>query len=288
MNEILTVMKAVELSEKYLKEKGVEEARANAELLLADVLHCKRLELYLQFDKPLSEKEKNIYRNYLSRRAKGEPLQYITGEVEFYGIKLKVNPSVLIPRPETELLVEKIIKENGKKENLKILDVGTGSGNIAIALKKNIAASEVYSIDISPEAIETAKENVAINGLENGIVLETFDILNDEVFRKFAGFDIVVSNPPYIPLNELENLQREIKDFEPKEALTDGNNGLSFFKRIAEVSKTILKKGGKIYFEIGIGEEEKVGEILKNNGFVNIETEKDFSGIVRIVKGELL
>jgi release factor glutamine methyltransferase len=287
MSEILTVLKAVELSAEYLKKKGIDEARPNAELLLADILNCKRLDLYLQFDRPLNEKEKSIYREYLSRRANGEPLQYITGEVEFYGLKLKVNPSVLIPRPETELLVEKIIEENKGKGELKILDIGTGSGNIAIALKVNLPGANIFSIDISEEALETARGNAELNGLQDGITFETADIFDENVITKFQDFDIIVSNPPYVSEKEMENIQREIKDYEPKEAVTDGTDGLKFFKRISSVAKMILKKGGKIYFEIGEGESEKVSEILSKEGFKNIEIEKDFSGIPRIVKGEL-
>ncbi len=287
MNEILTVLKAVELSAEYLKKKGIDEARPNAELLLANILNCKRLDLYLQFDRPLNEKEKQIYREHLSRRANGEPLQYITGEVEFYGLTLKVNPSVLIPRPETELLVEKIIKENKERETLKILDVGTGSGNIAIALKANLPNAEIFSIDISEKAIETAKANAELNGLAEDVTFETADIFDESVVAELHGFDIIVSNPPYVSKEEMEDVQKEIKDYEPREAVTDSANGLKFFNRISSVAKMILNENGKIYFEVGKGESEKVSAILNEEGFKNIETQKDFSGIPRIVEGEL-
>ena len=286
MNDILTVIKAVELSEEYLRKKGIDEARANAELMLAEILHCKRLDLYLQFDRPLNEKEKQVYREWLQRRANGEPLQYITGNVEFYGLKLKVNSSVLIPRPETELLVEKIIKDNRESKGLKILDVGTGSGNIAIALEINLDSANVTSIDISKEAIETATENAKNNSATERLTFENIDIFDEGAISKLNSFDIIVSNPPYVPEEEMENLQKEIKDFEPVEAVTDGADGLRFFTRIVEASEKLLKQNGKIYFEVGEGEAEKVAAILKENNFLNIEIINDYNGIPRIVKGE--
>ncbi len=286
MNDILTVIKAVELSEEYLRKKGIDEARANAELMLAEILHCKRLDLYLQFDRPLNEKEKQVYREWLQRRANGEPLQYITGNVEFYGLKLKVNSSVLIPRPETELLVEKIIKDNRESKGLKILDVGTGSGNIAIALEINLDSADVTSIDISKEAIETATENAKNNSATERLTFENIDIFDEGAISKLNSFDIIVSNPPYVPEEEMENLQKEIKDFEPVEAVTDGADGLRFFTRIVEASENLLRQNGRIYFEVGEGEAEKVVAILKENNFLNIEIINDYNGIPRIVKGE--
>ncbi len=287
MSEVLTVLKAVELSADYLARKGISEPRPNAELLLAHILNCKRLDLYVQFDRPLNEAEKNKYRDYLARRAKGEPLQYIVGEVEFYGLKLKVTPDVLIPRPETELLVEKVIKENEKKNPLKILDIGTGSGNIALSLKANLKQAEVIGIDISASAIEIAKANAEVNNLFDEVTFETLDIFDENITDKLQDVDIIVSNPPYVSAKEFEKLQVEIKEFEPKNAVTDGGDGLSFYRRISTVGKGILNGGGKIYFEIAEGEADDVVSILRTNDFENIKIEKDFNNIPRIVKGEI-
>ena len=282
---MLTVLQAINLSEEYLKKKGVESARINAELLLADLLKCKRLDLYLSFDRPLSEEEKAQYRSFLARRAEKEPLQYILGHSEFFGLDFKVNPSVLIPRPETEILVETIIKNHNPEDSLRILDIGTGSGNIAISLAKNLHRSKVIAIDISEEAIELAGNNAKLNEAEDRTEFINFDIETGKLNTLGTDFDIVVSNPPYVALDEFENLQQEIKDFEPKTAVTDFEKGFKFYKIIAKSAPDILKKGGSLYFEVAEGQSPKVEKILTQNKFVNISTVKDYSNINRVVKG---
>ena len=156
---MITVLESINLSTQYLSEKGIESPRTNAELLLANIIGCKRLELYLSFDRPLGETELQKYREQIKRRGRFEPLQYITGKVEFYGLELKVNPSVLIPRPETELLVENILNQFSKEKEPIILDIGCGSGNIAIALAANLPAAKITSTDVSAEALKVAEEN---------------------------------------------------------------------------------------------------------------------------------
>ena len=183
---MITVLEVIKLSTEYLQKKAVESPRANAEILLAEILKCKRLELYLAFDKPLAENELQIYREAIRKRGLRIPLQYIVGNVEFYGLNLIVNENVLIPRPETELLVEKIINDSDKSANLKILDIGVGSGNISLAISKYLPNSNIVAIDISDSALEVAKQNAELNLLQDRIKFQLFDILTDnlEYFRQ--------------------------------------------------------------------------------------------------------
>ena len=283
---MITVLEVIKLSTEYLQKKGVESPRANAEILLAEILKCKRLELYLAFDKPLAENEVQVYREAIRKRGLRIPLQYIVGNVEFYGLKLIVNENVLIPRPETELLVEKIINDSDKSTNLKILDIGVGSGNISLSILKKLPNSKVVAIDISESALDIANQNAEINSLQDRIEFRRFDIMNDNL-NSLGMFDLIVSNPPYVSENDYESLEPELKNHEPKIALTDNSNGISFYKHIIEVSNQILYKTGKIYFELGVDQSAQVQEYFEQNNFTNIIITKDYSGIDRIIRGEL-
>jgi release factor glutamine methyltransferase len=281
-----TVLELINLSTDYLKNKGIDSPKLNAELLLAKVLNCKRLDLYLAFDRPLVENELTVYRDYIKRRSKNEPLQYIVGSVEFYGLEFIVNSSVLIPRQETEILVETVKNENKDRENLKILDVGTGSGIIAVCLAKLLAGSNVLAIDSSEEALAVAKENASVNEVAGRVTFLHQDINTDDL-NIGNDFDIVVSNPPYISNSEYHNLQPELRLYEPKIALTDESDGLSFYKAITRKASKLLSNNGKIYFEVGQGQYSFVEEILKSENFGNIKNYKDYLNIERVVYGEL-
>lgn len=281
---MITVLDSIKLSTEYLEKKGVESPRLNAELLLADILKCKRLDLYLKYDQPLSEDEINKYREYISRRAKREPLQYIIGKVDFFGLELKINKSVLIPRPETEILVETIINREKDKNSLLILDIGTGSGNIAIALAKSLSQSKIVAVDVSNEALKVAEENVNKHNVINQIELVRKNILEDTNFYNLK-FDIIVSNPPYVSINEYQSLQEEIILYEPQIAVTDNDDGLKFYRKISEIADKNLKTGGRIYLEIGAGRSEQIENILTTTGFSNIQFVKDYQQINRIVYG---
>ena len=283
---MITVLEVIKLSTEYLQKKGVESPRANAEILLAEILKCKRLELYLAFDKPLAENEVQIYREAIRKRGLRIPLQYIVGNVEFYGLNLTVNENVLIPRPETELLVEKIIKDSDKSTDLKILDVGVGSGNISLSLSKNLPNSKVLAIDISKSALDVAHQNAEINLLQDRIEFRIFDIMNGDL-NSLGKFDLIVSNPPYVSENDFESLEPELKNHEPKIALTDNSDGMSFYKHIIEVSDQLLNKPGKIYFELGMDQSTQVQKFFEQNNFNSIQVIKDYSGIDRIICGEL-
>lgn len=283
---MITVLEALNLSTEYLNKKGIESARLNAELMLAHILNCKRLQLYLMFDRPLDENELSVYREFLARRAKREPLQYILGEVEFYNIKLKVNPDVLIPRPETELLVEKIIKDFSDKSEFKFLDIGIGSGNISIALLVNLPSSAGTGIDISDSALALANYNAESNSVKNRLELVHFDILKDDI-QSLGKYDAVISNPPYVSSEDFETLEPELKVYEPQIALTDFYNGLTFYRKIISIADNLLKENGKVYFEIGKGQSNEIKTLMENKRINNINIIKDYQGIDRIICGEL-
>ncbi len=283
---MLTILEALKLSEKYLEQKGIDSPRLNAELLLADILKSKRLDLYLLFERPLSENEITAYRESIRRRGTFEPLQYIVGNVEFYNCNLVVNKSVLIPRPETELLVEIILAEYKNKTGLKVLDIGTGSGNIAVALAKNSESFCITAIDVSKDALSVAERNAKINYVHEKINFIQLDI-NSESQNLKREYDIIVSNPPYISKVDFLGLQQEILKYEPESALTDYHDGLSFYRTISQKAKHLLVSGGNLYFEIGQGQESAVEEIMKKNNFTRIEIKKDLQNINRVIKGIL-
>jgi release factor glutamine methyltransferase len=284
---MLTVLESIKLSTEFLTNKGIESPRINAELMLANILNCKRLDLYLSFERPLNDEETNLYREFIRRRSKFEPLQYILGSVEFYGLEFKVNKSVLIPRPETEILVETILKSVEKDSALNILDIGTGSGIIAISLAKNLPASSITAIDSSDSALVIAKENAELNGVEKQIKFKSSDIITNEVDLGYP-FDIVVSNPPYISMEDYKDLAPELRLYEPQIALTDNFDGLNFYRTITGKSKTLLNKGGKLFFELGQGQSKKVSDILQQANFSNIVIKKDYQNIDRVISGELI
>ncbi len=283
---MITVLEAVKLSAEYLEKKGVTEARANAELMLADILKCKRLDLYLRFDTPLKESEIVIYREYLTRRSKGEPLQYITGIVGFYDLEFSVNKNVLIPRPETEILIDEILSRVPKDFAGTILDIGTGSGVIPISVLRNRNFMNAVATDISEKAIETARLNAVKNQIADRIKLVNHNILEDEPSFGLT-IDIIVSNPPYVAFEEFKNLQREIKEYEPENAVTDFNDGYTFYKRISDIAPSLLNKGGRLFFEAGASQAETISRIMESAGFFNLKITKDYLGIERVVSGVL-
>ncbi|MFH0734425.1 MAG: peptide chain release factor N(5)-glutamine methyltransferase [bacterium] len=283
---MLKVLDAILLSTDYLKKKGIDEARLNSELMLADILGFKRLNLYLNYDKPLSEKETNLYREYLARRGKFEPVQYILGYTEFWNYKFFVDKSVLIPRPDTEILVETIINDYKTYQNtLSILDIGTGSGIIAICLAKNLNC-KVTAIDISLEALTVAQNNANFNNIDNNITFKQVDVLKSSA-TDFEKYDIIVSNPPYVSSIEFENLQKEITEFEPKIAVTDYDDGYIFYKKISKLGTELLNDNGKVYFEIAKDTDTNLETIMKENKYKNIKKVKDYANIYRVITGEI-
>ena len=280
------VLEAIKLSADYLQKYNIDSPRLNAELLLAEILNCKRFDLYLTYDKPLSNDEIIKYREFLKRRSNREPLQYIVGHLEFYGYKYFVNPSVLIPRPETELLVESVLKCYTVNDEIRIMDIGVGSGNISISLLKNLPCSSVVGIDVSDEALPVAYKNAVENHVSDKLELIKFDILQDD-YKTLGKFDLIISNPPYISQEDFNNLEPELKVYEPAISLTDYANGYSFYKRIIDISEGLLNPQGKLFFEIGKGQHEIVKGMMLQNGFKGITVVKDYSQTDRIIYGEI-
>jgi len=280
------IIELIKWSAHYLKEKGVENPRTSAEILLGFVLNLKRIDLYLNYDRILKEDELINFREVIKRRAKKEPLQYITGSTEFMSLPFNVNPTVFIPRPETEILVENIIdisKERWKEKNvINILDIGTGCGNIAVCLAKYIDNSKIFAIDISDEILKIAEENAKLNSASDKINFKNLSIF-DAGQTEFKDIHIVVSNPPYISLNDFPSLPDEVKLHEPEKGLHDNSDGLSFFKVICEKSKHWLTTDGMLFMEVGLGESENVCDIMKSSGFSKIKILKDYQQIKRIV-----
>jgi len=283
---MLTILEAIQLSTDYLAKKGIESARTNAELLLAEILKCDRLKLYLSFDKPLTDIEKIKYRELIQRRGKFEPLQYITGKVDFYGMEFNVVPNVLIPRPETEFLVETIINRFDKSLPLRILDIGTGSGIIPVTLAKYFPNSEIVSVDINKEALECGAGNASKFNVKEKINFMHLDILSAEAESVLGTYDIIVSNPPYVPETEYNSLQEEIVKYEPANAVTDFRDGLTFYKRISSFAGKKLNNDGWLLFEMGQGLSGDISRLFHENNFSDVEIIKDLQKIDRIIFGK--
>ena len=274
------VIDLIHWAETYLKEKEFDNPRAEIEWLLCALLDCNRLNVYLRFEEPLSQSQLTILRNWVKRRLQNEPLQYITGSCDFYGRQFLINSKVLIPRPETERLVDIAIEKIKGINSPSILDVGTGSGCIATTLGLEIPDSKVMGVDISLDALEVANENKAKLCSENVLFIE-MDILNTLPEKLF---DLLISNPPYIPKNEMENLMKDVKDFEPVIALEDENNGFTFYKRFAEIGRTLVKPGAWFVLEVGMGDHPSmVQSIFSNSGYLNVELIKDYNGDNRVL-----
>jgi len=277
-----TVLSLIEWSSAYLAGKGFEEGRLHVELLLARVLQCSRVDLYLHFDRPLAADELSAFKILFQRRLTCEPLQYILGDTDFMGLTLEVGPGVLIPRPETELLVEEVLGaiKARKSSDLRILDIGTGSGNIPIAVR-HFSGMPVTSIDVSEEALAIARRNVSKLGL-SGITLLKADIFSDILPNE--SFDLIVSNPPYISAREFETLQPEIRGFEPAGATTDGGDGFRVITRICGFASERLVMNGMMFLEIGFGQAEAVSTIVKDSGLSPVGIVNDYGGVPRVVK----
>jgi release factor glutamine methyltransferase len=279
-----TVLSMLTWADAYMAERGIDEARLNAELMLARVLEMPRLNLYLQFDRPLAPEELAGFKKLFVRRLAREPLQYILGETGFMGLTLGVDRRALIPRPETEHLVEsalEFLKEHagGAPE---VLDVGTGSGNVAIALGKSHPSARVVAIDSSHEALALARENAVRNGVTNVVFIASDVLLSP---GPPGAFDLIVSNPPYVSLKEYGELQPEVREFEPRAAVTDGEDGYLFLRTIASLASSRLRPGGAVMMEIAYNQEEEARRILEEAGCVDVTVLRDYAGHPRVVRG---
>jgi release factor glutamine methyltransferase len=242
-----TVLSMLEWATSYFEEKEVKSPRLSIEWLLAFVLDIKRLDLYLKYDRPLTVEELDILRPFVKRRAEHEPLQYVTGEAEFYNSTLKVTESVLIPRQETEQLVHRICNDKKNQQVLRVLDIGTGSGCIPIALKKEFTSWNIYACDISTEALALAKENASYNNVD--VDFFNHDLFNPNLSYDDGKFDLIVTNPPYILNVEKETLDREVKSYEPHVALFCESTQ-KMYSAIEIFCTKNLNRDGAIYLEL--------------------------------------
>lgn len=272
----------------FLENNKIEDARLNAERLLSHVLGIARMDLYLQFERPLSPDERNAYKILLKRRAAYEPLQYIIGETEFMSLPFKITPDVLIPRPETELIIEKAIEEVehifGTEKQIECLDIGTGCGNIAISLAHFLPSATIWAIDIDEAALTIARENARRNGINESIHFLQIDAAREDFAQKIGKrFDVIVSNPPYISESEFENLPLEIKEFEPKRALDGGKDGLQFYRALSPCLNDLMKEPGIVLLEIGADQAENIIQIFSENFAGKIQTLQDYAHRDRII-----
>ena len=259
--------------------------RLDVEILLEKALGgVDNLYIRLNLNKELTKDQEILFNCFIEDRLKGRPIAYIVENREFMGLDFYVKEGVLIPRPDTETLVEELIDICKAKENLHILDIGTGSGAITISLAKYLPTSMVKSLDISDIPLEVGKQNAITNGVSERIEFIKSDLFNS-IENTDMKFDVIVSNPPYIPKCDIDTLHTQVKDYEPYNALEGGEDGLDFYRKITAQSKKYIKENGILAYEVGHDQAKDVAEIMVNNGYTNIYTKKDLQGIDRVVIG---
>jgi len=283
-NKIWTVKDVLFWTSDYFSEKDISSPHLNAELLIAHVLECSRLDLYMKYDRPLAKKDLSQIKKLIKRRALHYPIQYLLGATEFYGIPFFVEEGVLIPRPETEILVDAIIsyiKESDQKA-WSLLDIGTGTGNIPISISNSFKESEkdihIVATDVSEKAIKLTEKNIDNLKIQNISLLHSdiFDIVTDT-------YDCIISNPPYISEKEFKELPVEISDHEPREALFAKEDGLEFYHKILQNARKYLKNNGRIFFEIGAYQKDGVSKLAKQYNYKIIDIKQDYNDFDRVL-----
>lgn len=277
---VWTIVKILDWTRQYFADKGIENPRLDAEILLCAVLDCPRINLYVHFDQPLAVEELKKYREYVLRRGRQEPLAYILGEKAFMDYLFKVTPAVLVPRPETELLVENLVKLNDGDRKIRILDLGTGSGAILVSLLSLLPLAEGTAVDISPAALAVAVENAQRMGVSNRFQPVLSDLYNN--LPTGEKYNVIVSNPPYIPTDDLSTLAADVQK-EPRGALDGGKDGLDFYRRIIAGAERFLLPEGLLALEIGIGQAEDVVRLCREQGLAVTAVLKDYAGIERMI-----
>jgi release factor glutamine methyltransferase len=279
----MTVLEAIQKSTEFLAKKGVESPRLQTELLLAHLLKLPRMKLYLNFERALAPAETDALRESIKRRGQREPLQHIVGSTSFCGFEIAVNRHALVPRPETEILAELgwQFLSTINSQSSTCLDFGTGSGCIAIALAGKCAAAKVVALDISANALVLANENAMKNS-----VAERIEFLQGDGFAALPGgarFNLIISNPPYVPSSEISTLQPEVRDFDPRAALDGGPDGFNYYRMFAAQAKRLLKPNGKIMLEFGDGQAEAIKRIFENEMWIVEAVKEDYSQRARIL-----
>ena len=285
--EAWTIGRLLNWTTKYLGDQGADSPRLDAEVLLAEARGCKRIELYTSFDEVAAESVRTTFRDLVRRRAEGMPDAYLVGRREFYSMNFRVTPDVLIPRPETELLVihlldlAKAISADGA--SLEVADIGTGSGIIAICAAKNLREARVTAVDISPAALQVAQSNAAEHGVADRMAFVESDLF--AAVPPDARFDIVASNPPYVTADEMDQLEPTVRDYEPRTALQAGPSGTAIIERLIPEAAGRLKPGGWLLMEIGHQQGPVVQELLQADGrFDEISLTKDLAGQMRLAQ----
>jgi release factor glutamine methyltransferase len=272
---MLTVLEIIKRTTDFFVGKGIESARLNAEHLVGHALGLQRMQLYLQFERPLAEVELEKIRPLVRRRAQHEPLQYILGETEFCGLKLKVDRRALIPRPETELMIENVVSAVGSAVPKRMLDLGTGTGAIALALAKAFPEATVVAVELSDDALALACENAEATGFVSRV-----EILKSRWFDSVGAesrFDLIVANPPYLSAEETAQAAPEVRDYEPVAALTSADDGIADLREIIAGAPRFLNPGGLLALETGIAQHGRLLEMTKAAGFARIESRQDLT-----------
>jgi len=294
----MTVLEGIQKSAEFLAKRGVESPRLQAELLLAHVLKLARMKLYLNFERALTEGETGQFRELVKRRGQREPLQHIVGSTSFCGLEIVVNKHVLVPRPETEILAEegwKCIREKGEHRTSNIehrtsnegkaaLDFGTGSGCIAIALAVKCPGAKIVALDASKDALDVAIENARRNQVAEQIEFSHGNSLQVLLMpRPGPSFDLIISNPPYIPTAEIETLEPEVRNYDPRGALDGGADGLNFYRMLANEARPFLKPDGKIMLEFGDGQADAIRKIFEEQNWIVEAIREDYTQRQRIL-----
>jgi release factor glutamine methyltransferase len=280
MPETVPLLEVLRGTERYLADRGVENPRLNAEHLLAHALGLKRMELYLQFDRPLTESERAPLRDLVKRRGTREPLQHVLGTAEFHGRTFACDKRALVPRPETEQLVELALEIAKDKPAATILDIGTGSGVIVLTIALELPSATLHATDLSPDALVLAAENAARHALTDRIVFHQADLLPPDGTR----FDLIIANLPYIPAEEIASLSPEVRH-DPASALDGGPDGLDLVRRLIETAPDRLAPGGALLLEIGLGQADAVNTLLSARKFRDISVRPDYQNIPRFAVG---
>ena len=272
------------LATKMLKSKEIDTARLDSQLILGKVLNKDKIYLMINSNKEVEKEKEEEFLNLINKRMENMPVRYILGEVDFMGLDFYIEEGVLIPRSDTEVLVEEVLKIIVEDEKLYVCDLCSGSGAIGISLayyRKNIM---VDLIDFYEKPEKISKKNIIKNNLENQVKFIKSDLLKEPI-KELKKYDIIVSNPPYIKEDVIETLMDDVKNYEPRSALSGGDSGLIFYERIVEESKKVLKENGILAFEIGYDQGDFVSNIMKNNGYIDIKVVKDLAGLDRVVIG---
>ncbi|HZJ76935.1 MAG TPA: peptide chain release factor N(5)-glutamine methyltransferase [Oscillospiraceae bacterium] len=273
-----------------LTKAGIDTARLDAEVLLYNLLDVERIYLYMYREKGVSEEIQKRFRAGIEKRAKHMPIQYIVNRQEFMGLDFWVEEGILIPRADTEILVEKVIdiyKNNYNPDRVKIIDIGTGSGAIAVSLAKYIENCSITAIDICSNALRVAVKNAEFHKVEDKITFYLGDLFSPiDEYNEYKTYDFIISNPPYISKSELDILESGVKDYEPHSALDGGSDGLDYYRKITPKAKDFLKEHGWLLFEIGYSQGKDVSEILNINELKDITVLQDLAGSDRVVLGK--